>query len=66
VGRPGRKADFDWGLTLEESGKALDLNPNLDLARYFRAAAFYHLGLLDRAAEELRQAQWDAAKKRYR
>ena len=51
-----RKADFDWGLTLEESRKALELNPNQDLARYFRAAAFYHLGLLDRAEEELRQA----------
>ena len=51
-----RKADFDWEATLEESRKALELNPNLDLARYFRAAAFYHLGLLDRAEEELRQA----------
>jgi TolB-like protein/Flp pilus assembly protein TadD len=51
-----RKADFDWDLTLEESRKALELNPNLDIARYFRAAAFYHLGLLDRAEEELHQA----------
>ena len=50
-----RKADFDWGLTLDETGKALGLNPNLDLARYFRAAAFYHLGLLDRADQELRE-----------
>jgi TolB-like protein len=48
-----RKADFDWALTLDETEKALELNPNLDLARYFRAAAFYHLGLLDRAAQEL-------------
>ena len=50
-----RKADFDWDLTLEETRKALELNPNLDLARYFRAAAFYHLGLMDRAEEELGQ-----------
>jgi eukaryotic-like serine/threonine-protein kinase len=50
-----RKADFNWALTLEESRKALELNPNLDLARYFRAAAFYHLGLLDRSEQELRQ-----------
>jgi serine/threonine-protein kinase len=50
-----RKADFDWGVTLDESGKALELNPNLDLARYFRAAAFYHLGLLEQAEQELRQ-----------
>src|SRR6185312_15333178 len=47
--------DFDWALTLEESAKALDLNPNLDLARYFRAAAYYHLGLLERAREEVGQ-----------
>jgi eukaryotic-like serine/threonine-protein kinase len=52
-----RKADFDWRLTLEETGKALELNPNLDLARYFRAAAFYHLGLLDRADQELSEVQ---------
>jgi eukaryotic-like serine/threonine-protein kinase len=52
-----RKGDFDWGLTLEETAKALELNPTLDLARYFRAAAFYHLGLLDRAEHELRQVQ---------
>jgi serine/threonine-protein kinase len=52
-----RKADFDWALTLEETRKALELNPNLDLARYFRAAAFYHLGLLDRAEEQLREVQ---------
>ena len=51
-----RKADFDWDLTLRESRKALELNPNLDLARYFRAAAFYHLGLLERAGEEVGQA----------
>ena len=52
-----RKGDFDWGLTLEETAKALELNPTLDLARYFRAAAFYHLGLVDRAEHELRQVQ---------
>jgi tetratricopeptide (TPR) repeat protein len=51
-----RKSEFDWGRTLEESGRALELNPNLDLAHYFRAASFYHLGLLDRAAEEVRRA----------
>jgi TolB-like protein len=52
-----RKGDFDWGLTLDETAKALELNPTLDLARYFRAAAFYHLGLLDRAEHELGQVQ---------
>ena len=50
-----RKADFDWATTLEESARALELNPNLDLAHYFRAAALYHLGLLERAEDEVRQ-----------
>jgi serine/threonine-protein kinase len=50
-----RKADFDWALTLEESARALELNPSLDLAHYFRAAALYHLGLLERASDELGQ-----------
>jgi TolB-like protein len=52
-----RKGDFDWGLTLDEAAKALELNPTLDLARYFRAASFYHLGLLDRANAELREVR---------
>jgi serine/threonine-protein kinase len=51
-----RKTDFDWSVVLEESAKALELNPNLDLARYFRAAAFYHLGLFDDATGEMAQA----------
>ncbi|HEX3235075.1 MAG TPA: protein kinase [Gemmatimonadales bacterium] len=51
-----RKSEFDWGRTLEESGHALELDPNLDLAHYFRAAAFYHLGLLDQASLEVRKA----------
>jgi serine/threonine-protein kinase len=51
-----RKTDFDWTLTFDESAKALELNPSLDLARYFRAAAFYHLGLFDSADAEMSQA----------
>ena len=51
-----RKTDFDWALTLDESAKALELNPSLDLAHYFRAAAFYHLGLFDAAGAEMSQA----------
>jgi len=42
-----RAVDFDWDKTLEESGLALALNPNLDQPHLYRAAAFYHLGLLD-------------------
>jgi eukaryotic-like serine/threonine-protein kinase len=51
-----RKSEFDWGRALEESAHALELNPNLDLAHYFRAAAFYHLGLLEQAAVEVKKA----------
>jgi len=51
-----RKTDFNWEVTLDESARTLELNPNLDLARYFRAAAFYHLGLFDAARDELAQA----------
>jgi tetratricopeptide (TPR) repeat protein len=51
-----RKTDFNWVVTLDESARTLELNPNLDLARYFRAAAFYHLGLFDAARGELAQA----------
>ncbi len=51
-----RKSEFDWAGTLEESRRALELNPNLDLAHYFRAAAFYHLGLLEHASREVQRA----------
>jgi serine/threonine-protein kinase len=52
-----RKSDFDWDGTLSESGRALGLNPNLDLAHYFREAAFYHLGLFEQARREDQEAQ---------
>jgi eukaryotic-like serine/threonine-protein kinase len=51
-----RKSDFDWEGTLEESARALALNPSLDGARYFREAAFYHLGLFDLAEREDQEA----------
>jgi TolB-like protein len=50
-----RKSEFNWGRTLEESSRALKLNPNLDLAHYFSAASYYHLGLLDQAALEVKR-----------
>ncbi|MFL5545919.1 MAG: tetratricopeptide repeat protein, partial [Gemmatimonadales bacterium] len=43
--------------TLEESRRALALNPSLDLGHYYRAAAFYHLGLFERAREEVREGE---------
>jgi tetratricopeptide (TPR) repeat protein len=51
-----RKTEFDWEQTLEASRRALSLNPGLEAAHYFRAAAFYHLGLLPQVASELRAA----------
>jgi adenylate cyclase len=50
-----RKGDFNWEKTIQESRKALELNSNLDLPHYFIAAAFYHLGLLDWSAEEIKK-----------
>ena len=49
-----RKSEFDWDATIRESRRALALNPSLDLPHYFIAAAYYHLGLLDRADAEVR------------
>jgi non-specific serine/threonine protein kinase len=51
-----RGVEFDWDRTLEESRLALELNPNLDQPHFYRAAAFYHLGLLDLIEPELRAA----------
>ena len=49
-----RNAEFDWDLTINESDRALALNPSLEQPHFYRAAAFYHLGLFDRAREEIR------------
>ena len=51
-----RKSEFDWAATIREAQRALALNPSLDLPHYFIAGAYYHLGLLDRADAELRDA----------
>lgn len=50
-----RKGDFNWEKTIQESRKALELNPSLDLPHYFIAAAFYHLGLLDWSKDEVQK-----------
>jgi DNA-binding winged helix-turn-helix (wHTH) protein/TolB-like protein len=52
-----RKKDFNWEKVLDESSRALELNPSLDQPHYFRAAAFYHLGLLEEAAGETEIAE---------
>ena len=52
-----RSAEFNWAAVVEESARALRLNPNLDQPHLYRASAFSHLGLLDRAQSEARAAQ---------
>jgi TolB-like protein len=48
-----REVTFDWDQTLLESERALQLNPNLDQPHFYRAAAFYHLGLFDLVEPEV-------------
>ncbi len=51
-----RAIEFKWEETIEEARLALALNPNLDQPHLYRAAAFYHLGLLDLVGPELQAA----------
>ena len=51
-----RNVEFDWDRTIEESGHALELNANLDMPHYYRAAAFYHLGLMELVKPEVEAA----------
>jgi Tfp pilus assembly protein PilF len=48
-----RNLEFDWQLTINESDRALALNPSLEMPHFYRAAAFYHFGLFDRARNEI-------------
>ena len=48
-----RKREFDWHGTITASRRALTLNPNLDQARFFIAAAYYHHGYMDEAQIEM-------------
>jgi DNA-binding winged helix-turn-helix (wHTH) protein/tetratricopeptide (TPR) repeat protein len=48
-----RKREFDWNTTMTASRRALVLNPNLDQARFFMAAAYYHLGYMEESLIEL-------------
>jgi tetratricopeptide (TPR) repeat protein len=47
-----RSSEFNWEQTIAESDRALQMNPNLDQSHYYRAVAFYHLGLLELAERE--------------
>ena len=44
-----RKREFDWDAALAASRRALVLNPNLEQARFFAAAAYYHNGYMEEA-----------------
>ena len=48
-----RNSEFNWTQTIIESDRALLINPNLDQPHYYRAAAFYHLGLADDVETEV-------------
>ena len=50
------KTEFEWERVIQESHLARQLNPRLELPLAFTARAFYHLGLLERAAERVRSA----------
>jgi DNA-binding winged helix-turn-helix (wHTH) protein/TolB-like protein/Tfp pilus assembly protein PilF len=52
-----RKREFEWDQTIETSRRALTLNPSLDQAHFFTAAAFYHLGLMDQALGALERGR---------
>lgn len=52
-----RKREFDWNATMVASQRALVLNPNLDQARFFMAAAYYHLGYMEEALVEMEKGR---------
>ena len=47
---------FPHALAVQEFRRALDLNPNLDEAHHQLASVYNHIGLLDKAAEEIQKA----------
>ncbi|MFY9561536.1 MAG: protein kinase [Terriglobales bacterium] len=49
-----RSAEFDWDRVMAESRRALDLNRSLEMPHYYRATAFYHLGLMELVETEVR------------
>ena len=50
-----RNSEFNWEQTILESDRALLMNPNLEQPHYYRAAAFYHLGLLEAVETEVNE-----------
>jgi DNA-binding winged helix-turn-helix (wHTH) protein/tetratricopeptide (TPR) repeat protein len=52
-----RKREFDWNATITAGRRALVLNPNLEQARFFIAAAFYHNGYMEEALSEMEKGR---------
>lgn len=52
-----RKREFDWHATVTSARRALVLNPNLEQARFFIAAAYYHHGYMEEALIEMEKGQ---------
>ena len=50
-----RKREFHWSVAIDSSRRALVLNPNLDQAHYFIAAAYYHTGYMEDALNEVQK-----------
>ena len=50
------KTEFEWDKIIQESHRALELNPRLEPPDSFLARAFYHLGLLEAADRKVREA----------
>jgi TolB-like protein/DNA-binding winged helix-turn-helix (wHTH) protein len=52
-----RFQEYDWDTVISQSRRALELNPSLELPHLYLAVAFFHLGLLDEAVDEVRAAR---------
>ena len=52
-----RKREFDWHATITAGRRALVLNPNLDQARFFVAAAYYHNGYMEETLIEMEKGR---------
>ena len=52
-----RFQEYDWDTVIAHSRRALELNPSLDLPHLYLAVAFFHLGLLDDAVNEVDAAR---------
>jgi tetratricopeptide (TPR) repeat protein len=52
-----RKREFDWNGAIVSSRRAVLLNPNLEQARFFMAAAYYHLGYMEESLIEMEKGR---------